>query len=125
MLLLSGMTPSSQTFLASYIVNPTSLSGAVFRYRYTYMVESRVKNGLAISALPHYSRGCLRYQVMSLTLVPGDWLLWGLKVFYEGQALRARRCCRKLSDSIFFVILLYPTLTGWWNALPKEGPKEI
>ena len=50
-------------------------------------------------------------------------MLWGLKVFsvevtnvgfkgfYEGQWLRARLCCRKISDSIFLVILLYPTLT--------------
>ena len=49
----------------------------------------------------------------------------GLKGFYEGQWLRARLCCRKLSDSIFLVILLYPTLTGRCNALPKEGPWEI
>ncbi len=49
----------------------------------------------------------------------------GFKGFYSSQLLRARLCCRKLSDSIFLVILLYPTLTGWRSALPKEGPKEI
>ena len=46
----------------------------------------------------------------------------GVWRFLGSRWLRARRCCRKLSDSIFLVILFYPTLTGWRNALPKEGP---
>ena len=36
--------------------------------------------------------------------------MWGLR-FLGSQWLRARLCCRKLCDSIFLVILLYPTLT--------------
>ena len=36
--------------------------------------------------------------------------MWGFK-FLGSQWLRARLCCRKISDSIFLVILLYPTLT--------------
>ena len=47
-------------------------------------------------------------------------ILWSLKAF-EGQGLRARLCCRKISDSIFW---LHPTLIGRRNALPKESPKR-
>ena len=34
--------------------------------------------------------------------------LWDLKVFYEGQWLRARLCCRKISDSIFWLYYFTP-----------------
>ena len=32
--------------------------------------------------------------------------MWSLKGFYEGQWLRARLCCRKISDSIFWLYTL-------------------
>ena len=49
----------------------------------------------------------------------------GFKGFYEGQWLRARLCCRKISDSIFWLFCFTPRWLGWCNALPKEGPQEI
>ena len=33
----------------------------------------------------------------------------GVEIFYEGQALRARLCCRKLSDSIFWLYYFTPS----------------
>ena len=45
--------------------------------------------------------------------------MWDLKAF-EGQWLRARLCCRKISDSIFWL----HHFTGRRNALPKESPKR-
>ena len=46
--------------------------------------------------------------------------VWGLKDFYGSQWLRARLCCRKISDSILFSFT--PRWLGRCNALPKEGP---
>ena len=48
--------------------------------------------------------------------------LWDFEGF-ESQGLRARLCCRKISDSIFW-LHFHPTLTGRRNALPKESPKR-
>ena len=48
--------------------------------------------------------------------------MWSLKAF-EVQGLRARLCCRKISDSIFW-LLFHPTLTSRRNALPQESPKR-
>ena len=49
--------------------------------------------------------------------------IWSL---FEGQGLRARLCCRKISDSIFWFTLFHSTLTSRCNALPqRKVPKEI
>ena len=47
----------------------------------------------------------------------------GVYNFYEGQWLRARLCCRKISDSIFWLFCFTPRCLA--GALPKEGPQEI
>ena len=49
----------------------------------------------------------------------------GFKDFYGSQWLRARLCCRKISDSIFWLFCFTPRWLGRCNALPKEGPQEI
>ena len=63
--------------------------------------------------------------------------LWGLKGFSRrghqcgvwrflgSQVLRARLCCRKISDSIFWLFCFTPRWLGRCNALSKEGPQEI
>ena len=52
------------------------------------------------------------------------WAMWSLKAF-EGQGLRARLCCRKISDSIFWL----HCFTSRWlaGAMPcqKKVPKEM
>ena len=35
-------------------------------------------------------------------------ILVGFEGFYEGQAIRARLCCRKISDSIFWLYYFTP-----------------
>ena len=50
--------------------------------------------------------------------------LWGLKAF-EGQGLRARLCCRKISDSIFWLHCFTPRWLGGAIPCPKKVPKEI
>ena len=46
----------------------------------------------------------------------------GFEDFYGSQWLRARLCCRKISDSIFWLFCFTPRWLGRCNALPKEGP---
>ena len=45
----------------------------------------------------------------------------GLEGFYEGQWLRARLCCRKISDSIFWLYYFTPR----WLAGAMPGPKKV
>ena len=47
--------------------------------------------------------------------------MWGLKGFYEGQCLRARLCCRKISDSIFWLYYFTPR----WLAGAMPCPKKV
>ena len=47
--------------------------------------------------------------------------VWGLKGFYEGQWLRARLCCRKISDSIFWLFCFTPR----WLAGAMPCPKKV
>ena len=46
----------------------------------------------------------------------------GFKRFLGSRWLRARLCCRKISDSIFWLFSFTPRWLGQCNALPKEGP---
>ena len=46
------------------------------------------------------------------------------KVFYGSQWLRARLCCRKISDSIFWLFCFTPRWLGRCNALPKKVHKK-
>ena len=45
----------------------------------------------------------------------------GFEDFYEGQALRARLCCRKISDSIFWLYYFTPR----WLAGAMPCPKKV
>ena len=47
--------------------------------------------------------------------------MWGFKVFLEGRWLRARLCCRKLSDSIFWLYYFTPR----WLAGAMPCPKKV
>ena len=49
---------------------------------------------------------------------------WNLKSF-EGQGLRARLCCRKISDSIFWLHCFTPRWLAGAIPCPKKVPKEI
>ena len=49
--------------------------------------------------------------------------LWCLKAF-EGQGLRARLCCRKISDSIFWLHCFTPRWLTGAMPCPKESPKR-
>ena len=49
----------------------------------------------------------------------------GFKDFYEGQWLRARLCCRKISDSIFWLFCFTPRWLAGAMPCPKKGPQEI
>ena len=48
----------------------------------------------------------------------------GLKAF-ESQGLRARLCCRKISDSIFWLHCFTPRWLAGAIPCPKKVPKEI
>ena len=50
--------------------------------------------------------------------------VWDLKIF-EGQGLRARLCCRKISDSIFWLYYFTPRWLAGAMPCPKKVPKEI
>ena len=49
--------------------------------------------------------------------------LWGLR--FEGQELRARLCCRKISDSIFWLYYFTPRWLAGVMPCPKKVQKEI
>ena len=71
-----------------------------------------------------------RYWCFCFKRSEGFWLAFhgyvGFESFYGSQWLRARLCCRKISDSIFWLFCFTPRWRGWrCNALPKEGPWEI
>ena len=44
----------------------------------------------------------------------------GFEGFYGSQWLRARLCCRKISDSIFWLYYFYPTLIGRCKCLAQR-----
>ena len=49
--------------------------------------------------------------------------MWDLKAF-EGQGLRARLCCRKISDSIFWLHCFTPRWLASAMPCPKKVPKR-
>ena len=50
--------------------------------------------------------------------------MWSLKAF-DGQGLRARLCCRKISDCIFWLYYFTPRWLAGAMPCPKKVPKEI
>ena len=54
-----------------------------------------------------------------------DDCLVGFKRGFEGQGLRARLCCRKISDSIFWLYYFTPRWLAGAMSSPKKVPKEI
>ena len=53
-----------------------------------------------------------------------DMHMWDLKAF-ECQELRARLCCRKISDSIFWLHCFTPRWLAGAMPCPKKVPKEM
>ena len=54
-----------------------------------------------------------------ISVVCGIWRL------FEGQGLRARLCCRKISDSIFWLRCFTPRWLAGAMPCPKKVPKEM
>ena len=48
----------------------------------------------------------------------------GFKRVFEGQGLRARLCCRKISDSIFWLYHFTPRCLAGAMPCPKKSPKR-
>ena len=51
-------------------------------------------------------------------------LLWGLKGAFDGQGLRARVCCPKISDSIFWLYYFTPRWLAGAMPCPKKSSKR-
>ena len=81
--------------------------------------------------LASYLEICLRFKVQWSCLCPSSKIAWVSFTVWclrhppsgvEGQGLRARLCCHKISDSIFWLHCFTPCwLAGF---LPKESPKR-
>ena len=67
----------------------------------------------------------LQENLMANWLIQTNQYICGIWRFFEGQGLRARLCCRKISDSIFWLHCFIPRWLASAMPCPKKVPKEM